>query len=231
VVMAACPDGVRRASLAKLLMGDDIHSDGAVGVLFPPEFPRQLLCSVGFTPIGPKFVVGGVGGQRIRELASQPAAEVLSRTLEGLAPNERAAAAQGLHLRWIVPPVSDVESFGLPELGLVLGVDGDSVVFAGDRPAGANSIQFQLRDQESVDSDLRRVLGTGAGLLGGLFLVADRPERGGSEIDHIGQDAQIISEGLSSTEVLGLRCGEVALLDRGEFRSANRAVTILGLSG
>lgn len=263
LVIAASPDTARRPSMAGLLLNGSIHSDGAVGVLFPERFPHRLLCSFGFSPVGARFVVDVVDGARIHDLDGRPATEVLGEAIEGLAPAERAAAAKGLYLRWSAPagpaPTGSgagrqSERLQIPRFCSVLGTDGDSIVIAGEHPPGANSIQFQIRDAASTDADLRLLAEANSDLLGGLFLIADRPDRAAvpddpltaalsvaetgpyagvqpaTHLDHIGQDAAILSEGMSRSDLLGIRFGEVTLLDRGEVVVVNRAVTILGLA-
>ncbi|MGB3411315.1 MAG: FIST N-terminal domain-containing protein [Microthrixaceae bacterium] len=265
-VMAASSDSARRPSMSLMVLDDSLHSDGAVGVHFPGEFPHRVLCSFGFTPIGAKLRLGANDGSRIHELDGHAAKDVLEKAIEGLAPAERAAASSGLYLRWSaqVNPGPDV-----PRFCAVLGTDGDSVVFAGERPADATAVQFHVRDAESVDAGLRRMAVANSDLPGGLFLVAQRPERSGarpvtqeawpvthdrpvtqgsdsqgsdsqehpgtrlfagpSVDDPIREDAAILGEEIARSDLLGIRCGEVILADRGGVVAANSAVTILGL--
>ncbi|MGB6059962.1 MAG: FIST N-terminal domain-containing protein [Microthrixaceae bacterium] len=242
-VVAASPDSARRPSTSRLLLDDSIHSDGAIGVHLPGELPHRVLCSFGFTPIGAKLEIGASDGSRIHELGGDPAKDVLGRAIEGLAPAERSAASKGLYLRWSVPLNLGPD---VPRFCALLGTDGDSIVVAGERPVDATAVQFHLRDAESVDAGLRRMAVANSDLSGGLFLVAQRPERSGpgplvqersatgpvmgvSAGDPIAGDAAILGEEISRSDLLGIRCGEVVLADRRGVVAASSAVTILGL--
>lgn len=250
-VIVASPGCQRPRAGAALVLDGTVFGDGAVGVHIPSGFPHRMLNSFGFAPVGPRFAVnppvatstGGV--TRISQLGGRPAKVELWSVIEGLAPSERAAVTSGLHVRWIAPNQTgpDVARFAS-----VLGTDGESIAVAGDVPDDAISIQFHVRDRESLDSDLQLTVARNAEMVGGLFFVVDRPERSGSAptpplvpstladfeanrstVDTIGTDAAIITEEASRGDFLGIRCGEVLLVDRGDVVSADRAVTILGL--
>ncbi len=226
-VIAASSDSVRPRPGAGLFIDGDSHHDGAAGVLFPTGFPQRLVSSFGFVPVGVRFEFGDVAtagdASRIGVLGGRTAKEALDEVLGGLTPEERTAATGGLHVQWI--PRAE-RGCSVPRYAPVLGTDGGSVVVAGEPPPGAGMTQFQVRDEGSREADLVGSVGANADLVGGLFLIVERPD---GPSTGIGQVGATLSNETARSDFLGIPCGDVVLVDRGDVVPAGAAVTILGL--
>ena len=143
----------------RLLLDGRLHDDGAVGVLLPPGIATSAVVSQGCRPIGDPLVVTRSVGTLIEELASEPALPRLLRTLEALDARDRALAARGLHVGRVVDEHKEVYERGDFLIRNVLGAlrERDAVA-VGDEVDVGTIVQFQVRDAESADDDLRELL-------------------------------------------------------------------------
>jgi small ligand-binding sensory domain FIST len=98
-------------------------------------------------------------GTLIEELASEPALPRLLRTIEGLDVRDRNLAARGLHLGRVVDERKDVYERGDFLIRNVLGALRErEAVAVGDEVDVGSIVQFQVRDADSADEDLRELL-------------------------------------------------------------------------
>jgi small ligand-binding sensory domain FIST len=151
---AAAAPGVNR-----LALDDRVFTDGAVGVLLGPEWPVTTVVSQGCRPVGAPFTVTAAERSMLYEIAGMPALEKLREVVAGLDPDDRALAARGLHLGRLI----DEHALD-PDRGdfLVRNVRGGdpgtgAIAVADDVEVGA-TVQFQVRDADSADEDLRHLL-------------------------------------------------------------------------
>jgi small ligand-binding sensory domain FIST len=136
-----------------------LSSSGAVGVLLSGATPPRTLVSQGCRPIGTPLTVTACENNLLLELAGQPALERLEELINSLTTEERNLASRGLHLGWVVNEQKlDFEPGDFLIRG-VMGADrARKAVAVGDRiPLGA-TVQFQVRDANSADSELRSML-------------------------------------------------------------------------
>lgn len=143
----------------RLVLDGSIHDSGAVGVILPRGVATSAVVSQGCRPIGDPMVVTRASGTLVEELASEPALPRLIRLLEGLDPRERTLAAQGLHLGRVVDEHKDVYERGDFLVRNVLGAlrEREAVAIGDEVEVGA-IVQFQVRDADSADEDLRALL-------------------------------------------------------------------------
>ncbi|MGH9135554.1 MAG: FIST signal transduction protein [Acidimicrobiales bacterium] len=149
----------RSAGGNRLVLDGAMHTDGAVGVLFPAGVRATTIVSQGCRPIGDPMIVTKAQGNILLELASEPALTRLLRMVEHLTPAERALAAQGLHLGRVVDERKDRYERGDFLIRNVLGADREAEAIAvGDEVEIGSTVQFQVRDADSADEDLRSLL-------------------------------------------------------------------------
>jgi small ligand-binding sensory domain FIST len=143
-----------------LLLGDSVHSDGAIGVVLAPGTATPLV-SQGCRPIGQPWVVTDGSGQMINALGGEPALQRLDAMIAGLSIEDRALAVQGLHIGIVVN--EQTERFERGDFlirGLLGGDRSSGAIAVGDRIEVGQVIQFHVRDAASASDDLHHQLGS-----------------------------------------------------------------------
>jgi small ligand-binding sensory domain FIST len=188
----------------RLLIGDSVFADGAVGLLLAEDVSPQAVVSQGCRPIGRPYIVTRSDGHIIYELAGQPALERLLATLEGLNPVDRQLAEQGLHCGVVIDETK-VE-FGRGDFLIrgVLGVDrATRAVAVGDSVPVGSTLQFQVRDASSADEDLHAILSGHAARGALVFTCNGRGRRLFGTPDH---DATVVGDLLGTSALAGMFC-------------------------
>lgn len=206
-VLGGMASSARAPGGNRLVLDGALHHDGAVAVHLPAGVATTAVVSQGCRPIGQPMTVTGANGTLIESLASEPALPLLLRLIDNLAPEERALAAQGLHLGVVVDDRS--ETFGPGDFLIrnVLGaVRERQAVAVGDEVPVGTTVQFQVRDADSADAELRTLLAgrTGAGAV--LFTCNGRGTHLFGVPHH---DAELVAEVVGGA-VGGMSCaGEI----------------------
>ncbi len=131
-------------------------TDGAVGVLLTADQAVTTVVSQGCRPIGDPYTVTRAERNVIYEIGGRPALERLQSLLGGLDERELEMAREGLHLGRVID--EHQAEFGRGDFLVrnVLGGDRDAGAIAvGDEVHVGDTVQFQVRDAESADEDLR----------------------------------------------------------------------------
>ncbi len=158
-VVGGLASGARGPGGNRLIVDDEVHRDGAVGLLLPPGVVAVPLVSQGCRPVGEPMIVTGVDGPLLLELAGQPALDRLLEVGQSLGDDERTAFETG-------PQVGVVVDEGLPTFATgdflirgIVGADPDRRGLAiGERVEVGTTVQFHVRDSASADEELRRLL-------------------------------------------------------------------------
>lgn len=191
----------------RLVLDGQIVDDGAVGVILPPSLPTSAVVSQGCRPIGQPMVVTASTGNLLEGLASEPALPRLLRLVESLEPDDRALAARGLHLGRVVD--EQQAEFGPGDFLVrnVLGAVRDRQAIAiGDQADVGTTVQFQVRDAASADSDLRSLL-AGHDAAGALLFTCNGRGTHLFGVPH--HDAELVAEHAAGS-VAGMFCaGEI----------------------
>ena len=143
---------------AALLFGEEVHNEGAVGVLL--EDVELLPCvSQGAAPLGPEVTITAAEGNVIHELAGRPALATVERIIAGLPASERALVAGGLLLGIVVERnKADYEQGDFLVRGIA-GADPDSgALVVGALVDEGQVVRLHARNARSADEDLRRQL-------------------------------------------------------------------------
>lgn len=188
----------------RLLLDDRLHDDGAVGVVLPAGAAATPVVSQGCRPIGDPFVVTRAEGQVVYELGGRPALTRLEELVASLGPDERALAARGLHIgRVIDERHADFERGDFLIRG-VLGADRESGAIAiGDRAEVGSTLQFQVRDADAADEDLRELL-AGRDADGALLFTCNGRGRHLFGVDD--HDASILDAAVDGGASAGMFC-------------------------
>jgi small ligand-binding sensory domain FIST len=143
----------------RLILDGAVEDDGAVGVLLPRGAVVSSVVSQGCRPIGDPMIVTRAERNIVYELAGQPALDRLVGLLESLGPDERQLAQQGLHLGMVIDEHKIEFGPGDFLVRNVLGADRDAGAIAvGDEVEVGTTVQFQVRDADSADGDLRALM-------------------------------------------------------------------------
>jgi small ligand-binding sensory domain FIST len=211
--------GMASAGLApganRFVLDGDVHADGAVGVLVPPDRAVTTVVSQGCRPIGDPFVVTRAEGNVIAEIGGTPALVRLDQLFAGLGERDRELVQQGLHIGRVVD--EHQADFGRGDFLVrnVIGADRSTGAIAiGDVvPVGA-TVQFHVRDAASADEDLHGLL---SGVRGDGALVFTCNGRGTRLFGRPDHDAELVAAVVGGAAA-GMFCaGEIGPVGRRSF--------------
>ncbi|MGZ4693037.1 MAG: FIST signal transduction protein [Acidimicrobiales bacterium] len=199
----------------RLAVDDAVHTDGAVGVLLGPEWPVTSVVSQGCRPIGDPFTVTRAERSMVYEIAGTPALTKLQEVVDSVPAHERSLARTGLHLGRVVDLRTREPDRGDFLIRDLRGADPDVGALAvADEIDVGTTVQFQVRDAESADEDLRMLLAGATASSALVFTCNGRGIRLFGEPDH---DAAMVS-GLVGPAVSGMFCaGEVGPIGTRSF--------------
>ena len=207
MAMAATAPGGNR-----LLLDDQVAGAGAVGVVLGPSVRVATVVSQGCRPVGNPFVVTRSEGDVVYELAGRPALERLGDIAGAMPEDERMMLYRGVHLGRVIDEHQTEFGRGDFLIRSVMGGDQESgAIQVGDRIEVGATTQFQIRDADSADEDLRQMVAARAASAQAalLFTCNGRGTRlfGPERPDH---DATVLTDGLDGAPVAGMFCaGEI----------------------
>ena len=210
----------------RLVLDDAVFDNGAVGVLLDASVVSGTVVSQGCRPVGRAYVVTRATDNVIHDLAGVPALDRLRDIVAGLPPGDRALVQEGLHVGRVIDEQKD--SFGRGDflISNVMGADPE----AGDITIGAtaevgSTVQFQVRDADSADEDLRHLL---AGQQGRAALVFTCNGRGRNLFDAPDHDARLVHDQVGQGAVAGMFCaGELGPVGGRNFVHGYTASVVL----
>jgi small ligand-binding sensory domain FIST len=199
---AAGPGGNR------IVLDDRIMTSGAVAVMCSEDVPIRPVVSQGCRPIGKPLTVTRAERNLAHELAGMPAMDRLQEIVQAADEADRRLMREGLHLGLVVDEHHLDFRRGDFLVRNLLGVDQETGSLAvGELVEVGQTVQFQVRDADAADEDLRSLLTgvNGAGVL--LFTCNGRGTNMFSERDH---DASVVEELLGPIALAGAFCaGEI----------------------
>jgi small ligand-binding sensory domain FIST len=154
------------------------------------------------------MIVTRSAGNLIVELAGRPALDRLDEMVLSAGPDERTQLAAGLHLGIAIDEHRMTFGRGDFLVRNVVGADrGAGALAVSDRVSVGTTVQFQVRDADAADEDLREVLAGASGDGALVFTCNGRGRRLFGEPDH---DALAVHRALGSDAVAGMFCaGEI----------------------
>ena len=199
----------------RLVLDGEVLADGGVGAVLPADVATTLVVSQGCRPVGEPMIVTRGERNVLAELAGRPAIDRLEEVAAAAGPDERAKLAQGLHVGIAVDEHRMTFGRGDFLVRNVIGADRESGALAvGDQVTVGTTVQFQVRDAEAADEDLRTLLAGAAAPPGAgpadaalVFTCNGRGRRLFGEPDH---DARLVEAAVRSGAVAGMFCaGEI----------------------
>ena len=206
----------------RLLVGDQVASEGAAAILLRGNAGIRTLVSQGCRPVGDHFVITRSNENVIYELGGKPALLQLKQIFDTLPTQEQALIQRGLHVGRVVSEYQDQFEQGDFLVRNVLGIDPDEGSIAvADLLRPGQTIQFQIRDQHTADAELNQLLQqlqndenftAGGGL---LFSCNGRGTRLFAEPHH---DASAVDQALGSIPLAGFfAAGEIGPIGKENF--------------
>jgi small ligand-binding sensory domain FIST len=189
-----------------LIADDEVHAEGAVGVVVR-DAPVRPLVSQGCAPIGREAVVTRAEGNLVFELAGEPALERLKQELAALSPEQQALATRGLLAGLVIDENRPTYERGDFLMRGLLGIDEESGAIAiGDEVRVGQTLRFHVRDAASADEDLREALAELAQERTAGALLFTCNGRGARMFGEPGHDARLVSAAVGDG-VAGFFCG------------------------
>jgi len=143
----------------RLFLDGEVFDDGAVGVALAGKVALRAVVSQGCKPIGQPFTVTRAEKNIIFELGGRPPLAVLQEMLPQLPQDEQQLARTALFLGRVINEYK--EEFGRGDFLIrnLVGHDPKSGALAvGDWMRTGQTVQFQVRDGQCADEDLRCLL-------------------------------------------------------------------------
>ena len=190
----------------RLVLDDTVVTSGAVGVFLGPGVEVEPVVSQGCRPVGQPFAVTAAEGNVVRELAGRPAmTRLLELANDGLTTEEVDTINRGgLHVGRVVD--EHQVDFGRGDFLVREIVAANRIVgwiAVGDEVALGETLQYQLRDPDTADDDLRAALNGRSADAALVFTCTGRGRRFFDEPHH---DAGVVDEYLGRPAVAGMFC-------------------------
>ena len=201
-VVGGMATGGRGPGGTRLVLDDRVLSRGAVGVVLGPGVEIDAVVSQGCRPVGQPYVVTKSERNIIHELAGQPAYARFTHMVEKeLDDTDRALLRQGIHIGVVID--EHQLEFGPGDFLIrgVLGADRvNGAIAVGEAVAVGTTVQFHVRDAETADDELRRMLADRRASGALLFTCSGRGRHLFGVPNH---DAALLDEGLAGAAVAG----------------------------
>lgn len=142
-----------------LCLNGTIYDNGVVGLALVGNIEFETIVSQGCRPIGESFVITKAEDNVLFELAGKPALEVTREILEKLSPKDKALSESSLFVGLVMNENQASFKRGDFLIRNITGFDPDSgALVVGASLKVGHTMQFQLRDAETSEEDLKTLL-------------------------------------------------------------------------
>jgi small ligand-binding sensory domain FIST len=210
----------------RLIIDGEVVAQGAVGAFLGSEVSVSTVVSQGCRPVGNPFVVTKADGNIVYELAGRPALERLQEVAESLSEDDRKLMTELVQLGRVIDEGKAEFGRGDFLIRSVVGADPESGALAvGGLVDVGSTTQFQVRDADSADEDLRQLV-DGRSADGALLFTCNG--RGIRFFGTANHDAGVVSESLTGAPVAGMFCaGELGPVGGRNFLHGFTASVVL----
>jgi small ligand-binding sensory domain FIST len=161
-----------------LILNDEAVSEGAIGVLLQGRIAWRSVVSQGCRPIGDPLVVTKSKDNVIVELGGRQPLEYLQALYNDLPAQDRPLFERGLLIGLAMSEYRDTFRSGDFIIRNLVGIDrGSGAMAIADRVRVGQTVQFQVRDADSADAELKSLLvaaqETGMKAKGGLLFTCN----------------------------------------------------------
>jgi small ligand-binding sensory domain FIST len=206
-----------------LFLNGEVYDHGAVALALGGPYTVRTIVSQGAAPIGETWTITGARGHIIETIAQRPAYQVLVDTLRALP----AEMQQRVHRNLLVGLAMDERRSEFRRgdflIRNLMGIDPERGTLAvGALPRVGQTLQFQLRDPNAADEDLRELLERAQKELGGRHpvgaLLCSCNGRGVGLFGTPDHDARTLADLLGPIPVTGFFCnGEIGPVGERNF--------------
>ncbi|HEY3116818.1 MAG TPA: FIST N-terminal domain-containing protein, partial [Chloroflexota bacterium] len=214
-IMGGLASGMPERRGTWLFLNDEVYRSGAVVVGIGGAYTLRAVVAQGAMPIGRPWTVTAVQRNVIQTLGGRPALDVLHETLESLPADLRQRASRNLLTGLAMDEGKEQLAQGDFVIRNLVGVDPDAKAIAiGAMPQVGETLQFQIRDADAADEDLRRQLAAAREHLGTTevpgALLCTCNGRGVGLFGTADHDAKAVAESLGTVPLAGFFCnGEI----------------------
>ncbi len=210
-VVGGLASAVMQPNANRLLLNEQVHSDGLVGVAVHGPVQVDTIVSQGCRPIGKPLVITKAVRNIVMELGGRQALEVIHEVVTTLSEGDRKLVeSNGLLVGRVINEYKDRFGRGDFLVRNILGVDRDKGYLAVADPQVriGQTIQFQLRDQQTAIDDFELLLEAQAiaGDVQGALLFSCNG-RGSKLFTTPNTDASLISKMLGAVPLAGFFAG------------------------
>jgi small ligand-binding sensory domain FIST len=214
--MATSAPGLRGTSV---FCGTRSASEGAVVIALGGSATLRPVVSQGCEPIGQPWTITDADRNIVKSIGSRPAYQVLQDTILSLDPPKRGRANNNLLVGLAMDEYLDEFKRGDFLIRNLMGVDPSSGAIAiAAQPRIGQTIQFQIRDAQAADEELRHMLQTTVGPPSAAVLLFACNGRGVGLFGQANHDASTVRELLGPLPLAGLFCnGEIGPVGNATF--------------
>jgi small ligand-binding sensory domain FIST len=159
IAIGGLAGGGREPGANRLVLNDEIHDAGLIGVALSGGVSVKTVVSQGCRPIGERYVVTKAEENVIHELSGMPALHRLQKAYQSLRTEERALAHRALHIGIAMDEHRERFDRGDFLVRNLIGADQETgAVVIGDIAQEGQTVQFHVRDGQSAHEDLKDLL-------------------------------------------------------------------------
>lgn len=213
-IIGGMASGDQAQRTTQLFLDGKVLGEGAVVLALGGSAAVCAVVSQGCTPIGKPWTITAAERQVIQMIGGRPALEVLMETLQELSPEVQDRARRNLLVGLAIDEYREEFERGDFLIRNPIGADRESGALAiGALPRVGQTLQFQLRDAEAADEDLRLLLEAQKANADGdeaAALLFSCNGRGAGLFGYPHHDARALAEVLGPLPVAGFFCnGEI----------------------
>ena len=215
-VIGGMASGFQQPGKNLVLVNGTVYCEGAAGLLIDGGVKVHSVVSQGCRPIGDRTIVTKVEQNLILELGGKPAMQVLEEMFIRLPTSDHDLMSKGFFLGRVISEYQDDYEMGDFLIRNVMSMDNERrAVAVNDYFQVGQTVQFQVRDEETASNELRQLLKKtdSAEIRGGLvFTCNGRGTKLFAEPDH---DAGVIRETVGEIPLAGFFAqGEIGPVGR-----------------
>jgi small ligand-binding sensory domain FIST len=158
-VLGGMASGISGAGECKLILDGEVRTQGAVGLLLEGRTGLRWIVSQGCRPIGRHMIVTRAQQNVILELGGHTPLEQMRDLWQTLGPEDQELFQHGLHVGKVHNEYQGEFQRGDFLVRNVLGLERQTgALIINDLVRVGQTVQFQVRDADSADEDLRALL-------------------------------------------------------------------------
>jgi small ligand-binding sensory domain FIST len=206
-----------------VFLNDEVYIEGAVALALGGNYTVRTIVSQGAEPISDPWTITEATGNVVRAIGQRPAVEVLLEALHALPEADQARAQRNLLVGLAMDEYRYEFGRGDFLIRNLAGIDRSTGSIAINAyPRVGQTIQFQLRDAQAADEELRTLLQSASNELGDQVPLAavlcTCNGRGAGLFGKPDHDADAIASQFGLAAIAGFFCnGEIGPVGRGTF--------------